>query len=464
MKKYKNIIINILVSIGFLVATFILIGRVYSLTVDYFPTESEFMNAKAEDLLGRSIYEGDDGLWGKLDAAGQLGCFHHVESGGMSNTIHSVYDIGFNTNRGVMQIYSVMDTTPRKSKTTYADGNELTVGRLAAEAMQSGNATGVQRALAEAIKAGIVVNDTAVGLEEEHVDSVNHASQAQIDLYNNYKEINKETATKEPAEKSQEVIINKEEYTIVGPFKMTFGGKGIDSVVASGAKWTSTSSKDIYWCKTISEKEKDWSNDFNKQKSGKYVLDNQEFYIAIQTSKLPDSGKYNVIIKQDEFEYSKARIVFCLNNADGVTVGQQTGFYAYDNSPSKVVGEISWSVKRNATKTLEIIKKDKKTDKEITGAKFKIYAELKNGTKGWVSGDAAGTKTYGDKADEYDAKVSIKSLKFGTYYIYETQVPEGYDLTEQEGYHKEAPGSSSLTGDWVFLGEKVLDASTKDTN
>ena len=464
MKKYKNIIINILVSIGFLVATFILIGRVYSLTVDYFPTESEFMNAKAEDLLGRSIYEGDDGLWGKLDAAGQLGCFHHVESGGMSNTIHSVYDIGFNTNRGVMQIYSVMDTTPRKSKTTYADGNELTVGRLAAEAMQSGNATGVQRALAEAIKAGIVVNDTAVGLEEEHVDSVNHASQAQIDLYNNYKEINKETATKEPAEKSQEVIINKEEYTIVGPFKMTFGGKGIDSVVASGAKWTSTSSKDIYWCKTISEKEKDWSNDFNKQKSGKYVLDNQEFYIAIQTSKLPDSGKYNVIIKQDEFEYSKARIVFCLNKADGVTVGQQTGFYAYDNSPSKVVGEISWSVKRNATKTLEIIKKDKKTDKEITGAKFKIYAELKNGTKGWVSGDAAGTKTYGDKADEYDAKVSIKSLKFGTYYIYETQVPEGYDLTEQEGYHKEAPGSSSLTGDWVFLGEKVLDASTKDTN
>lgn len=257
MKKYKNIIINILVSIGFLVATFILIGQVYSLTANYFPTESEFMNAKAEDLLGKSMYEGDDGLWGKLNAAGQLGCFHHVEAGGMSNTIHSVYDIGFNTKRGVMQIYSVMDTTPRQSKTTYADGNELTVGKLAAEAMQPKNATGVKRALAEAIKAGIVVNDTAAGLEEEHVDSINNASKTEIDLYNNYKEIQQETSTKDPAEKSQEVIIDKKEYTIVGPFKMTFGGKGIDSVVASGAKWTSTSSKDIYWCKKISEKEKD---------------------------------------------------------------------------------------------------------------------------------------------------------------------------------------------------------------
>lgn len=462
MKKYKNIITNILLSIGFLIAAFILIGRVYSLTVDYFPTESDFMNASPESLLGRSIYEGEDGLWGKLEAAGQLGCFHHVEAGGMSNTIHSVYDIGYDTKRGVMQIYSVMDTTPRQSKTSYADENEPTIGRLIAEATRTANATGVQRALAEAIRAGVVVNDTAINLEEENVDSINHASQSEIDLYNNYKEITKETATKEQAEKSKEVVINNEEYTIVGPFKMTFGGKGIDSVIASSAKWSSTSSKDIYWCKKISEKEKDWSNDFNKQKSGKYVLDNQEFYIAIQTSKLPDSGKYNVIVRQEEFKYSKARIVFCLGN--GSDIGQQTGFYAYDNSPATIIGEISWSVKRNATKTLEIIKKDKKTGEKITGAKFKIYAELKNGTKGWVSGDTAGTKTYGNKADEYDSEVSIKNLKFGKYYIYETSVPAEYDLTEQEGYHKESAGSSSLTGDWVFLGEKTLDASTKDTN
>lgn len=461
MKKYKNIILNILISIGLLIATFILIGQVDAATADYFPTESEFMKASASSLLGKSISQ--NGFWEKLNAAGQLGCFHHISSGkDMSNTIHSVYDIEFDSNRGVMKIYSIMATTPRKRKTTYADGSNTAVGILIAEATRPRNITNVQRALAKAIKDKVVVNDTAVGLEEDWVESTNDATKNQIKLYNNYKKINKETTNKNPAEQSQEVVIGKKEYTIVGPFKMTFGGKGIASVIASSAKWTSTSSKDIYWSETASTTEKNWSNNFNQQTSGKYVLDNREFYIAIQTSKLPDSGDYNIIIKQNAFSAPKARIVFCLENRSAI--GQQTGFYAYDNTKTKIEGNISWTVTRNAAKTLKIIKKDKRTGKEITGAKFKIYAELKNGTKGWVSGDAGGTKTYGNNADEYDSNVSIKNLKFGNYYIYETRAAEGYDLTEQEGYHKGAAGSSGLTGDWVFLGEKVLDTSTADNN
>mgnify|MGYP004496598329 FL=1 len=465
MKKNKSIITNIICSVVFLAIIYVLIGKVYSITVNYSPSsKAEFMKASPEDILGKSIDESTGSFWDSLDKQGQLGCFHHQATGGMSNKINSIYDIGFNTNKGVMQIYSIMDTSPRKSMTSYAGENNPTVGKLIAEATRSGNATGVQRALAAAIQAGTVVKETAVGLNEEWVDSENHASTEQINLYNNYREINKVSTGSEAKEKSDTITINKEEYTVVGPLKMSFGGKGIASITASSAKWTSTSSKDIYWSKSATASEKDWSNDFNKTTSGKYKLDGMQFYIAIQTSKLPDSGKYNVIIKQEKFKYYTARIAVCLLPADGVNVGQQTGFYCYANDPQTVEGEISWTIKRNATKTLEIDKKDKKTGKDITGAKFKIYAELKNGTKGWVSGDAAGTKTYGETATEYDAKVSIKSLKFGTYYIYETAVPDGYDMTEQEGYHKEAKGSSSLTGDWVYLGEQVLSASTKENN
>ena len=452
MQKYKNIILNILISICFLIATFILIGQVYALTVDYVPkNQEEFMNATADSLLGKNMYMGG-GLWVQLQSAGQVGCFHHLGPGTMSNTIHSVYDIGFDDDRGVIKIYSTMNVANSKPKNAYADEDGPTVGRLAAEASQPSNATGVQRALAAAIKAGTVVKDTAIGLEEQHVDSVNPASSTKINLYNNYRQMKKAEGKKAPEEKNEEVTIKREKYTIVGPFKMTFAGTGIQSVAASGAKWTPKSTNEIYWCTKNSTEASDWSNNFNKKTTGKYVLDGKSFYLAIKTSKLADGGKYNVIIKQEKFEYSKARIVFCLS----ANVGQQSGLYAYDNTPIAKTGEVSWNIKRNGLKTLSISKVDEKTGQELTGAGFKIYAELTDGTKGWVSGDVAATKTYGNNATEYASKTNINNLKNGTYYIYETTAPDNCILSEQTGYHQAANGSNDLAGDWVFIGTQTL--------
>ena len=241
----------------------------------------------------------------------------------------------------------------------------------------------------------------------------------------------------------------------MGPFRVRFAAKGIKSVTIGKAKWNSEADKDIYWSETGSTESKDWSNKFNKSTSGKYTLDGKRFYLAVKTSQLPDEGTYTVSIKQDKFQYYNARIAVCVGSEQ-----QQTGLYLYDNAPHTVDGEVSWTLKRKGLKTLIIAKVDEKTNKEISGAKFKIYAELKNGTKGWVSGDAKGTKTYGNQATEYDAKTEIKNLKYGKYYIYETKAAENYDLTEQKGYHKEAAGSSSLKGDWVYIGSKSLVAGT----
>ncbi len=111
---------------------------------------------------------------------------------------------------------------------------------------------------------------------------------------------------------------------------------------------------------------------------------------------------------------------------------------------------------------MKIIKKDATKGIELTGGKFKLYAVLKNGTKGWVSGKATATKTYGEKASEYASSTIIENLKYGTYYVYETKAPEGYDITKQDGYHKAAEGSSSLTGDWAYLGSQKLNVDAPD--
>ena len=134
MKKNKSIITNIICSVVFLAIIYVLIGKVYSITVNYSPSsKAEFMKASPEDILGKSIDESTGSFWDSLDKQGQLGCFHHQATGGMSNKINSIYDIGFNTNKGVMQIYSIMDTSPRKSMTSYAGENNPTVGKLIAE-------------------------------------------------------------------------------------------------------------------------------------------------------------------------------------------------------------------------------------------------------------------------------------------------------------------------------------------
>lgn len=126
-------------------------------------------------------------------------------------------------------------------------------------------------------------------------------------------------------------------------------------------------------------------------------------------------------------------------------------------------------IKNTKTKKLKITKKDENaTDINLTDGKFKIYAELKDGTKGWVKGNTSGNKTYENSASnatEYSSDQEIQDMKYGTYYIYETKAPTGYNIKKQTGYQKKTgKGYGTLTGDWVYLGSQEIKSDSSQAN
>ena len=469
IKKQKSFILNIVFSLIMLLVAFILIGRVYA--GSYNPSKRDFLSAKAKNLLGKEVDQSGT-FWNELLKGGQLTCFWHKESNfsgqGMNNKIHSVFDISFDETKGVMKVDSIMDTSGKKeTKTSYADGKNTSIGKLAAEAARDHNAFYVQKALREAIEEGTVVKETNIAGEmdwkDPGYDVDNEAKQKKITAYNQYKKITKETTKAEAKEQSETVTINGKSYTVIGPLKMTYRYKGIKEVTVANAKWTNgNNSEDIYWRQQKEKKDgkwtyTKWNNDFNDKDGERFKLnsDSKSFYIAVETSKLPENGQYNITIKQSGFEYNEARIVVCVGQQQ-----QQSGLYAYDNNPHSVNGQIQWTIKRTVQLgELKIVKKDKITGQEINGGQFKLYATLNDGTKGIVSGDAAGTKSYGsvsvEQATKYPSQTVIKNLKYGTYDIWESVAPEGYDITKQKGYNE--------TYKMAFLGQVVVSGNQQYT-
>ena len=124
-----------------------------------------------------------------------------------------------------------------------------------------------------------------------------------------------------------------------------------------------------------------------------------------------------------------------------------------------------------------------KDDLTLVGAEIKLYgANLKGDNKsGWVKQ----TKKENVVSTEYtnyseattfvtdeNGMIEVDKLKEGTYYIFETKLPNGYDIKQQKGYKATTVGNEKLPGasdikdsDYVYLGkaETKVNEATKNT-
>ncbi len=479
---------------------FMFSGNVYSAD---FASEKEFMDAKIENVLGKTLNNAKGSYWDEMKDKGQLTCFWHKESNyansGMNNKIHSVYDISVDKEKGVMQIKSSINNLKKNNpiKVSIADTNTRKnfIGNLAAQASVKNNAFNVQNELYAAIRKKIVVNESAIAGEMQWKDAKtdNKVKGNELLKYVNYQGL-RQVKTKANAKLRTTVTIDNTEYQIIGPFRMKFNvcsiatvkvtqtynnGKSKSTKVLKNNEGDNTVEeekkvKNVFWIKKENgsyENEKHWN--FNKIESGKYALNNKKFFLAIRKSDVvaAEGVEWKVEISQNKYSYQKSRIAVCVGQAQ-----QQTGLYTHTKEDDNSTIEWNLGVTDNDEDCSLRVKKVDQTKhqahggnpcdcEELLGTKIKLYKE----NEGWITGEVNGIKGYTadvNLATVYDTGVIIKKLDPGKYDIYETEAPEEYNLSLQPRYTngmvllKEEVELTSNDEETVVIGENIHNFTT----
>lgn len=127
-------------------------------------------------------------------------------------------------------------------------------------------------------------------------------------------------------------------------------------------------------------------------------------------------------------------------NANAVVTEKNNAQLEYGNKPGETT-KTTPSEAKTPTYPLDILKKDKKGDKKLAGAKFSLYRsseDAKNGKNAIkVSGsngnyvvDSTSTTTEFESVEEITRagyNLHVNGLAEGTYYLVETQAPAGYN-------------------------------------
>lgn len=210
---------------------------------------------------------------------------------------------------------------------------------------------------------------------------------------------------------------------------------------------------------TIDSKNITFSSDAEGKKEIKLseIKSLENFYIQNKSEK--SAG--NLKIKSKGKVYS-AKVWFITHvNANFSTVAGGVGqsHVVVDSSEREQTIELNIKVKEKLA-NLKILKQDENTQKQLTGAKFKLYFK----DTGFVT-ESNGKYVYNgteSTAKEFSVNEEIKGLEYGVYYIYEVEAPSGYDITKQDGYMNQNgkdPYSYSKDNKWVYLGAVNLTES-----
>ena len=93
---------------------------------------------------------------------------------------------------------------------------------------------------------------------------------------------------------------------------------------------------------------------------------------------------------------------------------------------------------------------EKRADLKVSGAKFKVYGERNTDkSSGWVKTDGSVTPNYKDGAiftTDDNGEAKVENLGCGTYYIYEIDVPSGFQLEDQRILYPDSNDPNKFAG------------------
>ena len=188
-----------------------------------------------------------------------------------------------------------------------------------------------------------------------------------------------------------------------------------------------------------------WLSEYTTNSDGIVAIDNLERgeYEIYETSS-PDEQLYPL---SEQTGYGKG---------PRTDTDTQTASYVYIGT--KTIGDekvyVSFDNTRPDDGEIQIEKRDKNySGLKLEGAEFKIYSMTDNQ---WLRGSASNvsytsniSQAGGFKTDS-NGKLTLKGIRYGTYKIYESKTPTGYDITKQEGYKTDDVSSEQ---GWVYIGE-----------
>ena len=364
---------------------------------------------------------------------GYESCVQGNSDKGYSQTIQAAYETFYDPDKGVIVgsgVSSVIETYGG-GRTTKVSAKNI---RYLAAAMSIGsNIKGVRYEALKCIGAGQLPYSSSLHCNNYDGSTYGGSSAAweaqykeTLQKYVNYRTLKAGSTKKEP--KSKRETIGSTDYIVLGPYKMLYGGIGIEDIKING---TSAKAK----CKYRLGSSNTVTNKFNEKKSdGSFVLNNKAFYLYIKEADLRNyigsSNKVTIQFIQGDFHYKKGRAF--ITNDDSYSRQNAMWYVSHD--------DIAKGAKIKFTATLEdsisiTIKKkwdDNNSASRPTSVKVKLTADGKAMN---AKGDTTITKTIKSSSDtititglkRYDSNGNLMKYKI------EEVVPSKYEVSYSPG-------------------------------
>lgn len=472
MKTFKKFLICIL--------SIIILGIICSNNSYGLVTVDNVFSIKIKNMLGDHIDQN-----GKWEENGWNSCTQANQDKGYASRIVSVYDVIYNKSKGRIVANSVGQESGAK---TFSKVDNVKARTLAAALSVDYNVQGVRDALMKCVRSGILTNSPTLlsnnndgSAYSGSSDAWESENKAIKDSYENYQALKvvRNGIAKTITDEELTIGDSKIAYKKIGPFRMKYGSAKIKDYLINGQSITGASGKNKvrfqYYdgSKWVMAK---YANITVKDKKGndvasgcKFIMSEKDFYIYVKKSlfnkMVGESSTVEVKFVQNGYSYTRARAIIC-NDWDGV---KQGNIWYAQKSASISKKSVSYKIGYDNAGSIKVVKKDAVSTTAVAGVQIKLYGKVGDNV-GWVDDNGDLTTEYDDASiltTGEDGSVTFENVQNGSYYVYEADLPDNYDIEDQRQIYPDSEDTYGFAGkdaydNMVYLGTVDADGTAKE--